>query len=524
VLVANHEYTNEPLMFPTDSYSANDIRRIAMMAHGMSVVEIQRGARPGTYERVPVEQAPLNRRITASTPFAVQGPAAGHPKMRTSADPTGRRVLGTLNNCAGGNTPWGTVLSGEENFNQYFEASGDIVPGYAETYERYGVGEESDAPRGWHKADPRFDLSLEPNEPYRFGWIVEIDPMDPTSTPVKHTMLGRLKHECANITFTPSGRVVAYTGDDERGEYLYKFISRKKYRDSDSPAAKRHNMTLLDSGTLYVGKFRDEERDPRPEYDGVVQWVPLTSDTESFVDGMSVSEVLLDTRFAADAVGATKMDRPEDVQVNPVNNRVYCALTNNTDRGVEYPTDEANPLGSSHIRERLRGPLVRAPGNNNGYVLEIFPRDDNHARDRADWQLMLVCGDPEAPETYFAGYPKDQVSPISCPDNVAFDVDGNLWISTDGNALGSNDGLFAVPVRGPQRGHVKQFLTVPVGAETCGPIITRDGKSVFTAVQHPGEVDGITFEQPASTWPHRTRYPIPSVTVTRRVDGGRIGR
>jgi secreted PhoX family phosphatase len=523
MLAVNHEYTNEELMFPAAAgYTANQKRRIAMMAHGMSFVEIVKGAE-GRYRRVPVSEARRNRRITAATPFRVTGPAAGNRRLRTTADPTGRRVLGTLNNCAGGVTPWGTVLSGEENFNQYFEASGALDPRYAESYDRYGVGEEEEG-RGWHRADPRFDLTKEPHEPFRFGWVVEIDPSDPTSTPRKHTMLGRLKHETANIALNANGRVVAYTGDDEKGEYFYRFVSDKRYRDGNSAADRAHNMTLLDSGTLYVARFVGRPEDLVPEYDGYIDWRPLTSATESYIDGMSVADVLIDTRFAADLAGGTRMDRPEDVQLNPVNNRVYCCLTNNDLRGVDpdLPVNEANPVGESSVRTALGEPLTRSAGNRNGYVLEVTPRRGDHAAPRSDWALMLVCGDPEAPETYFAGYPSDDVSPISCPDNVAFDGRGNLWISTDGNQLGSNDGLFAVPTAGPRRGRVRQFLTVPIGAETCGPLISGDGKTVFTAVQHPGEVDGSTFEDPASTWPHTTRYPIPSVITTRRVDGARI--
>ena len=186
---------------------------------------------------------------------------------------------------------------------------------------------------------------------------------------------------------------------------------------------------------------------------------------------MTVAEVLIDTRLAADTVSPTKMDRPEDIEVNPVNGRVYCALTNNSNRDTEAETDEANPLWQSQTRPSLGAPLVTQNGNRNGYVLEMEPANDNHAGRSFFWRLMLVCGDPRAPETYFAGYPKEQVSPISCPDNVAFDPDGNLWISTDGNVLGSNDGLFRVPTRGPERGKVQQFATVPFGAEACGPFI-----------------------------------------------------
>jgi len=511
-------------MFPTGVYSDNEVRRIAMMAHGMSVVEIKRGRRPGSYERVRPANTSLNRRITVDTEFELTGPAAGHDRLKTSEDRTGRRVLGTLNNCAGGTTPWGTVLSGEENFNQYFEASRGIDPRYADSYARYGIEAEPDSGRRWLEVDPRFDLSKEPREPFRFGWIVEVDPLDPTSTPTKRTMLGRLKHEGATIVLSEAGRVVAYTGDDERGDYMYRFVSRRRFRDGGTAADRRHNMQLLDHGTLSVARLRDEEEDPAPEYDGVGRWIPLCDDRESFVEGMTVAEVLIDTRLAADKMSPTRMDRPEDIEVNPANGKVYVALTNNSDRGTDYPADEANPLESSMVREELGEPLVTASGNRNGYILEMTPRGGNHGSERFDWVLMLVCGDPEAPETYFAGYPKEQVSPISCPDNVTFDRRGNLWISTDGNVLGSNDGMFAVPTRGADRGNVLQFLTVPLGAETCGPYIARDGLTVFNAVQHPGEIDGATFENQASTWPHTERYPIPSVVASYRVDGQRIGR
>jgi secreted PhoX family phosphatase len=238
---------------------------------------------------------------------------------------------------------------------------------------------------------------------------------------------------------------------------------------------------------------------------------------------MSLADVLIDTRLAADRVMPTRMDRPEDIEVNPVNGKVYCALTNNSARGTTFPVDEANPLAESMVRTELGEPLTPATGNRNGYVLEITPDGGDHASRTFGWDLMLVCGDPAAQETYFAGYPKDQVSPISCPDNVAFDQAGNLWISTDGNQLGSNDGMFAVPVAGPRRGRVSQFLTVPVAAETCGPLISADGRTVFNAVQHPGESDDSTFEEPVSTWPHTDRYPRPGVIATYRVDGGRIG-
>ncbi len=442
--------------------------------------------------------------------------------MRTSADPEGRTVLGTLNNCSGGVTPWGTVLSGEENIDQYFEASSGTLPArYAESYERYGFQAEPE--RGWGSVDERFDLSKEPHEAFRFGWIVEVDPYDKKSTPRKQTMLGRFKHEGANVVISRTGHAVAYMGDDEKGEYLYKFVSAETMRTGGSARARRRNMQLLTKGTLYVGALTDGKADPAPEYDGDGHWIPLCSDTESYVDGMSVADVLIDTRLAADTKRATRMDRPEDVDVNPVNGRVYACLTNNDKRGSDFPVDEPNPIGTSQTRASLDAPLTNTSGNRNGYVLEMMARDGDHDGRDFTWRLMLVCGDPEAPETYFAGFPKDKVSPISCPDNVAFDAEGNLWISTDGNKLGSNDGLFRVPTAGPRRGQVRQFLTVPVGAETCGPVITRDQHTVFVAVQHPGEDDAATFETPVSTWPNGT-FPRPSVvTAYLEAEAGRDG-
>ena len=512
LLVVNHEYTNEELMFPADTYDAETIRQIAMASHGMSVVEIQRDSRTsGAWRRVPVPRTSYNRRITVSTEMVVTGPAKGHPRLQTTDDPSGQVVLGTLNNCAGGTTPWGTVLSGEENFNQYFEASGATDPAYATSYARYGIS-GSNAGRNWKASDPRFDLSEEPHEPFRFGWIVELDPYRPDDKPRKLTMLGRMKHEGANMSVDPDGRVAVYMGDDERGDYIYKFLSRDAMTPGDHQRARRRNRKLLEHGTLYVARLTgDGLEDER--YDGAGQWIPLTSDAESFVEGMSVAEVLIDTRLAADLVAPTRMDRPEDIEVNPVNKRVYCALTNNSQRGSRFPVDEPNPLATSMVRSGPDEELTPASGNRNGYVLELIEKGDRPTALEFRWNLLLVCGDPEAPETFFAGYPKDKVSPISCPDNVAFDPEGNLWVSTDGNALGSNDGLFRVPVSGPERGHVEQFLTVPLAAETCGPFITADARSVFVAVQHPGEADGSTFENPSSTWPHTHVCPRPSVVV-----------
>ncbi|GAB3464462.1 PhoX family phosphatase [Kineococcus endophyticus] len=493
LLVCNNEYTNEELMFRdwVDSDSATEEQlRISIAAHGMSVVELRRAGADQPWGHL--RESVFNRRITPWTPMAFTGPAAGAKALRTSADPQGRTPVGTFGNCAGGTTPWGTVLSGEENFNGYF-SSPETEGGQSDRYSVYGS-----SGRGWERVDPRFGAGTEPNEAHRFGWIVEVDPSDPTSTPRKHTAMGRMKHEGATVSLAADGRAVAYMGDDERFEYLYKFVSKETYREGD----REHNLRLLEDGDLFVAVFEGDGIDDE-RYDGRGRWVALTRNGRSVVPGMSVEEVLVNTRAAADVVGATKMDRPEDVERNPVNGRVYVACTNNTQRGTLGKTgvDEANPR----------------PLNKDGHVVEIVEARDDAAATEFAWNLVLVCGDPEDQSTYFGGFDPALVSPISCPDNVAFDTTGNLWISTDGNTLGSNDGLFEVVVDGPDRGRVRQFLSVPTGAETCGPVIADDGRTVFVAVQHPGEVDGATIDEPASTFPYDgTGQPRPSVVQVRK--------
>ncbi|MEV6395032.1 PhoX family protein [Streptomyces sp. NPDC051907] len=511
VLVANHEYTDEILMFA--GYDpANPTREqveIAWAAHGLSVVVVQEEHRSGRL--TPVARHPLNRRLTATSEFKLTGPAAGSALLKTSVDPTGTKVLGTLNNCAGGTTPWGTTLHGEENFNQYF------ANGSSATDKRYGLG-TSATERKWERFDKRFDAKQEPNESHRFGWVVELDPYDPDFTPRKRTALGRFKHEAAQPRLTADGRPVVYMGDDERFDYFYKFVSSKRMKKGSSRAARAHNLTLLDEGTLYVAKLTGDSpaaeidgtgKLPNDgEFDGGGQWIPLATGDESHVPGMTAEEVYVFTRLAGDKVGATKMDRPEDVEPSPRSGRVYVALTNNTDRGKpgKAGADEANPRNL----------------NKHGQILELAEHWDDPAGDSFSWRLFLVAGDPADPATYFAGFPKDKVSPISCPDNVAFDAHGNLWISTDGNQLGSHDGLFGVATRGEKRGELKQFLTVPTGAETCGPVI--QDRRVLVAVQHPGEIDGASVEKPASVWPDGPGKIVrPSVVAVWRKDGCDIG-
>ncbi|GAB3254296.1 PhoX family phosphatase [Kineosporia babensis] len=508
LLVCNHEYTNRAIMFPPSASDADELEvlRTLKAAHGMAVVELKRRRRGGKWTYV--QGARHNRRITADTPFRFDGPAAGSKFLKTKADKDGVLALGTFGNCAGGTTPWGTVLSGEENFNGYFKADPN-----ARGSKRYGLT-DADSSYGWEKVDPRFDATKDgyQNEPNRFGWIVEIDPTDPKSTPVKHTAMGRMKHEGANIRVDSDGTVVAYMGDDERFDYLYKFVAKNKYRKGDSRAARKHNLKLLSEGDLFVAKFTGEMQEDNANL-GSGTWIPLTKNGKSAVKGFSHEEVLVFTREAADAVKATPMDRCEDVEPSLKTGKVYVACTNNTNRGADGKPgpDAANPV----------------KGNKNGHIIEITERRNQADATRFEWNLFMVCGDNGEAGTYFAGW-DGPVAPISCPDNVAFDSAGNLWISTDGQpgTISKNDGLFRVPVAGKERGHLVQFLAVPVEAETCGPVVHDKDGSVFVAVQHPGE-DG-TWEEQHSYFPDylskagkpvkgNWRGPRPSVVqVTRK--------
>lgn len=518
VLFTNHEYTNENIMVPA-GYDAAETRAIGRAAHGLTVVELERQNKnqPWRY----VKGAPLNRRFLTDTSYELTGPAAGSALVTTVADPAGRTIKGTLGNCSGGTTPWGTILSGEENFNGYFVSAGTSAAD-----KRYGLTSKPTA-RQWELDDPRFDTRNPgyANESNRFGWIVEVDPQDPASTPKKHSAMGRFKHEGANVIVAASGHVVAYMGDDERFDYLYKFVSRGKYRPGTAPADRRHNMTLLSEGDLFVAKFSGDS--PASEidgsgklpsdgaFDGSGEWLPLVVGGKSMVAGMSVEEVLVYTRLAADQVGPTKMDRCEDVQPSLHTGKVYVVCTNNSDRG------KAGKEGATEVNPRTL--------NRDGHIVEITETGDQTST-RFNWTLLMVCGDPaKNSSTYFSGFPASQVSPISCPDNVAFDSVGDLWISTDGapSSTGHADGLFKVTLDGPERGRVEQFLAVPRDAETCGPVIHDEERHVFVSVQHPGE-EG-TFEAQRSAFPDyvatgatpkpgQARVPRPSVVQVFRTD------
>ena len=507
LLVVNHEYTNEELMFPglgvQDAKDVNfskmtkDLVDIEMAAHGGAIVEIRR--QNGQWQVV--KDSKYTRRITAETPMDITGPAAGHARMKTSADTDGRKVRGMVNNCAGGVTPWGTWLSCEENFNGYFW--GKIAEDHAEAknYKRYGIGTPAYA---WGKFHDRFDLAKEPNEANRFGWVVEIDPFDPNFVPKKRTALGRTKHEGAAGITNGDGRYVIYLGDDERFDYVYKFVTAGKV----DPQNRAANFGLLDEGVLYVAKYNP---------DGTGAWLPMVHGQGALTEAngfRSQADVLIETRRAADLLGATKMDRPEDIEANPATNRVYVMLTNNT-RRKEDQVDAANPRANNAF----------------GHIVEMMPEGGNHAATAFTWEVLVKCGDPSvaavgatfSSETTKNGW-------FGMPDNCAIDSQGRLWISTDGNnakATGRADGLWALETEGELRGTSRHFFRVPLGAEMCGPCFTPNDETLFLAVQHPGEAEEgapASFENPATRWPDFKDGvpPRPSVLVVTRQGGGKI--
>jgi uncharacterized protein len=501
LLWVNHEYTNTNMMFP-DLGSASQARqrltaeqvRVEVMAHGGSVVEIAR--RNGVWEVV--KGSRYNRRITGETAIRISGPAAGHARLKTSADPSGTQVRGMLCNCAGGTTPWGTVLTCEENFNYYFGGKAAEGGEQAAAYKRYGIRER--AAYDWNRFIDRFDLDKEPNEPNRFGWVVEIDPFDPDSVPVKRTALGRFKHEGCTQAMAKDGRVVFYSGDDERFEFVYRFVTARRF-DAANLAA---NRDLLDEGTLSVARF---------EADGSLRWLPLVFGQGPLTpeNGFhSQGDVVIEARRAATLLGATPMDRPEDVETNPVNGRVYVMLTNNGSRTARQ-VDAANP--------RAR--------NIHGHVLELIPADGDHGAEIGHWTVFLAAGRPgvDAGTQYHRATSKNGW--LSCPDNCTFDSKGRIWIATDGapEAAGVADGLYAADTSGHGRALTRLFYQAPVGAEVCGPKLTPDDSTLFLAIQHPGEEPGSTFDQPTTRWPDFTpgMPPRPSVIAITRKGGGVVG-
>ncbi|TDC79568.1 PhoX family protein [Streptomyces hainanensis] len=492
MLVVNHEYVDQQLLFPDgDEEMTTEKVDKAVAAHGVSVVEIER--RDGGWR---VAESRRARRITGDTPVDFSGPVrASHPSLR-AAD----RPAGTLNNCSNGYTPWGTYLTCEENWNNYFgteDADWEPTPSQA----RYGVSSAGGGYR-WHEADSRFDLAANPNEINRFGWVVEIDPMKPDAKPVKRTALGRVKHEGCTVTES-RGRVVAYTGDDQDGDYIYKFVGDGNWR-----VQRALGRSPLDHGTLYVARFED---------DGNGEWLPLVHGRGPLTrqNGWAdQADVLLRTREAADAVGATRMDRPEWIAVNPRNQDVYCTLTNGSGWNNAVNPRKPNPYG--HI------------------VRWTEKRRDNTST-TFEWDIFVLAGDPE----YDPAVELDETNVFGSPDGLAFDEDGRLWILTDVSNSSQN-----LPSRGydnignnqllvadPDTGEIRRFLTGPRGAEITSVAFTPDQKTLFVNVQHPGEATTAwgapSPENPraVSNWPDfdPEGRPRSATVVITRTDGGVIG-
>ncbi|HZG82842.1 MAG TPA: PhoX family phosphatase [Brevibacillus sp.] len=428
LLWVNHEYLGE-LEYYVNGYDylgadEADNKRTPeqiqkyLYALGGSVIEIKK--QNGKWKLI--SDSTYGRRVSGLTKHVLTGPAASIAK----------EVTGTFANCSGGVTLWNTILSCEENYM-------DVVG----------------------------DCKLE--DARHYGWVVEVDPFDPKSTPKKHTALGRFSHENTAMVLASTGQLVVYMGDDARDQYVYKYVSKGKY----DPKAGKANSRLLEDGTLYVANF------------GKGTWISLDLATNEALqkaakDGKplfaSQADVLINCRDAAKAVGATPMDRPEDLEVHPIDGSVFIALTNN----------------SSH-------------GNFYGQIVRLFEKDNQHAGEEFTFEIFATGG----PQSGF-----------SAPDNMAFDSAGNLWVVTDISSSSTNtgiyqsfgnNGVFFIPTAGENKGVAVQFASGPVGSEMTGPWFTPDEKTLFLAVQHPGE-NLKSYDKPTSHWPKGgNQVALPSV-------------
>ena len=492
LLAVNNEYVNRRIIYGNrDSKkpeTADDVRK-SKAAHGISIIEISQNNAQWSI----IKDAPLNRRITADTPMAITGPAAGHNLLKTPADPSGKQSLGTWNNCANGHTPWGTYLTCEENFNGYFSAQDEAFEPTPEM-KRYGIGKK-DWGYNWAMSDERFDLAKSPNECNRSGYVVEIDPFDPASTPKKRTALGRFKHENAEVVVADNGFVVVYLGDDERGEFLYRFISKGKYVKGGE------NTDLLEEGTLYVAKFKDDQTG---------SWLALTPETTGMA---SLAEICIHTRQAASKVGATTMDRPEWVASHPNRAEVYCSLTNNKNRGKK-PNKGGDPTP-------VGGPNPRAK-NKYGQIVRWRPADSDHTATAFDWDLYVMAGNPVVHKDDRKGSENINADNMfNSPDGLGFDSNGMLWIMTDGKY--SNEGDFAgmgnnqMLIGDPDSGEIKRFMVGPKQCEVTGMTWSPDKRTVFVGIQHPGEKGDSHFPEGGDSTPRSC-----VIGITRK-DGGLIG-
>jgi secreted PhoX family phosphatase len=548
LLCVNHEYTDENLIHGAEGLTGGagvTIQKVrkSQACHGVSVIEIMKTGPQWRVQR----GSPFGRRITVNTPMRISGPAAGDPLLKSKKydiTPTGSvdtgqtndgfTAYGTLNNCAHGYTPWGTYLTCEENWNGYFGTTATFVATPAER--RYGVNANGFGYR-WHLLDDRFDIRKNPLETNTFGWVVEIDPFDPASTPVKRTALGRFKHESAQLVVDDANRVAFYMGDDERNEYVYKFVCAQPYTPNNRAA----NRDLLDQGTLYVAKFNA---------DGTGVWLPLVFGQNGLTpeNGFAnQAEVLIKTRQAADRVGATMMDRPEWAAARPRTLgfdeiEVYCTLTNNSRRG-NTPASVNQPDGSTGAASA--NPPVDAanprPDNDYGHIIRWREDGRSVAATTFRWDLFVLCGDKATTKTLPGSYNPaghdGYVGNINgddygAPDGLWFDDYGRLWIQTDQAGDGTGDwvniGGNVMMCADPNTGATRRFLTSPTDCEVTGVIVTPDHRTMFVNIQHPG--DSATPANPTATsnWPHSQGYgpsgrPRSATVVITKLDGGLIG-
>lgn len=531
VLCVNHENIDQDFIHPNGfargadgSRPIEDEVRKEVASHGVSVVEIAK-RRDGEWQTV---RSRFNRRITAQTVMEFTGPARGSDLLRTKYSPKGTKSRGTLNNCANGFTPWDTYITCEENWAGYFYNT--ATGARPREHSRYGVPNAATGTYGWGTRPEdqyaRFDATPATpefydaeaaksdyrNEPNTFGWVVEIDPFDPKSTPKKRTALGRLAHEGAWFAPAQIGKpIVVYTGDDSRGEYMYKYVSRKPYRPWDASGD-----DYLDDGTLYVARYNE---------DGTGVWIALTFGRNGLTPANGFSnqaDVLVNARSAADHVLATKMDRPEWAVVDERSGYVYLTLTNNSSRGsAAQPADPANPR----------------TGNPDGHVIRWREKRGQYWATEFSWDIFVFGGptletvqalgavapynaNPAYAAQVFPGTGKQAYlgddAAFNSPDGLWIDaVTGLVWIQTDGYSNATRGfGNQQMLAANPDTGVVKRFLTGPVGSELTGITATPDRRTLFVNIQHPnGQWPGINGE---------TR-PRSATLVITKDDGGLIG-
>lgn len=509
LLVMNHEYVEPNVLHPQGPTLPRPAEQVAkeLAAHGVSVVHIEKSAQ-GQWQVV--ANSPFNRRITGETPMALSGPVRGHAKVVTRYSPEGIMTRGTLNNCAHGYTPWGTYLTAEENWAGYFMNNDETQ---VREHRRYGVA-TANGRYFWETATPtadrfsRFNASSLAgsaaedyrNEPNTFGWIVEIDPFNPDSVPQKRTALGRFAHEGIVFANVKEGEpLVAYSGDDARNEYIYKYVSKAPYFKN---TAGGH---LLNDGTLYVARFNA---------DGSGDWLALDINNPEFIAKAAAAgvvfsdqaDVLLNTRLAADVAGATKMDRPEWGAVHPETSEVYFTLTNNTNR-TEAQVDAANPRAN----------------NATGHIIRWKERA-NVAATQFDWDIFMLAGDvgTATPGTDLVLTADNH---LASPDGLWFDNNGLLWIQTDMSGSQQSSGPYGnnqMLVADPVSRQIKRFLVGPTDCEVTGVIMTPDHRTMFVNIQHPG--DRSTVTNFTSNWPSGgNSRPRSATVIITKDDGGIIG-